>query len=145
MRIEGCGADRAPLPQREVHMTLPQRSVTALTRSLSALGLVLGGALLAPAVLAQSPPALSGNWQLSCTGRNGQVRQIALQLQQQGAQLSGSYSGRRQGKLSGSVQGNAVSLELQGKRRSVQLTGTTDGNTLQVHTAKGISCTATRQ
>lgn len=128
-------------------MTLPQPSVTALTRSLSMLGLIVGCALSAPAVLAQSPaPALSGNWQLSCTGRSGQVRRIAMRLEQQGSTLSGSYSGgRRSGKLSGSVRGTEVSLALEGKRRSARFTGTTDGNTLQVHTATGISCTAARE
>ena len=127
-------------------MTLPLRSVTTLAGSLRALGLAVGCALAAPAVLAQSPPALSGNWQLSCSGRGGEVRQIAVRLEQQGSKLTGSYSGgRRSGKLSGSVRGNEVSLELEGKRRSAQLTGTADGNTLRVHTAKGVSCTATRQ
>lgn len=115
---------------------------------IAALGLVMGCALSAPALLAQSPPspALSGNWQLACTGRGGDVRQISLQIEQQGSQLSGSFSaGRRSGRLSGSVQGNAVSLELAGKRRSATLTGTADGNTMQIHTAKGASCKATRQ
>lgn len=146
-RIDGCGADPVLVLQSEALMTLPQRSVTALTRSLSALGLIVGWALSAPAVLAQSPPAaLSGNWQLACTGRGGQVRRIAVRLEQQGTTLSGSYSGgHRSGKLRGSVRGNEVSLALQGKRKSAQFTGTTDGNTLQVHTAKGVSCTATRQ
>lgn len=127
-------------------MTLPKRSVTTLRRSLSACGLAVGCVLAAPAVLAQSPPTLSGNWQLACTGRGGQVRQVAVRIEQEGSKLSGSYSGsRRSGELRGSVQGNQVALELEGKRRSLQLTGTTDGNTLQVHTAKGVSCTATRR
>lgn len=127
-------------------MTLPQRSVTALSRSLSALWLVMGSTLSAPAVLAQSPPALSGNWQLSCIDRGGQVRQIAVRIEQQGSKLTGSYSGaRRSGKLSGGVQGHDVSLELEGKRRRLQLTGTTDGNTLRLHTANGPACTATRR
>src|SRR6185312_13947916 len=111
-----------------------------------ALALVLGCAICAPAVLAQSAPTLSGKWQLSCTGRGGEVRQISLDIDQQGTTLSGSYSGgRRSGRLSGSVQGNEVSFELAGKRRSVRFTGTTNGNSLQVHASKGkVSCTATR-
>lgn len=116
---------------------------------IAGLGLVMGCAFSAPAVLAQSSPspaALSGNWQLACTGRGGEVRRISLQIGQRGSKLSGSFSaGRRSGQLSGSVQGNAVSLELAGKRRSATLTGTTDGNTMQVHTAKGASCKATRK
>jgi hypothetical protein len=108
--------------------------------------LVLGCVLCAPPVLAQSPPTLSGNWQLACTGRKGEVRQIALRIAQQGWKLSGSYNaGHGSGRLSGSVQGNEVSLELTGRRRNTTLTGTTDARTLQVHTAKGASCTATRQ
>ena len=119
-------------------MSLSVRSVTW--------ALALGCAICAPAVLAQSPPALAGKWQLSCTSRRGQVRQISLDIAQQGATLSGSYSGEhRSGQLHGSVQGTQVSLELEGKRRSASFTGTTDGNTLQVTTGKGISCTATRQ
>lgn len=132
--------------KKEVLVTIPQRSVTALCRSLGALGLVVGCALSAPAVLAQSPPALSGNWQLSCTDRSGQVRQIAVRIEQQGSKLTGSYSGaRRSGRLSGGARGHDVSLELQGRRRSLRLTGTTDGNTLRLRTAKGPACTATRQ
>jgi hypothetical protein len=108
---------------------------------------VLGCAICAPAVLAQSTPTLSGTWQLSCTGRKGEARQISITIEQQGATLSGSYTGgRRSGKLNGSVQGNQVSFELAGKRRSASFTGTTDGNRLRVHTAEGgVSCTATRQ
>jgi hypothetical protein len=110
-----------------------------------ALALVLGCVISAPAVLAQSSPALAGKWQLSCTGRKGQTRQISLDIGQQGATLSGSYTApSRSGKLQGSVQGNQVSLELQGRFRRVKLTGTADGNTLQVQTAKGVSCTGTR-
>lgn len=119
-------------------MALSVRSVT--------LALTLGCAIFAPAVLAQSSPTLSGKWQLSCTGPRGGVRQFTLTLEQQGATLTGSYSaGQRSGQLHGSVQGTQVSLELEGKRRSASLTGTTSGNTLQVKTAKGVSCTATRQ
>lgn len=117
--------------------------------AIAALGLAMGCALAAPAVLAQSSPSptLSGNWQLACTGHGGQVRQISLQIEQQGSKLSGSFhaAGGRSGQVSGNVQGNAVSLELAGKRRSATLTGTTDGKTLQMQSARGASCKATRQ
>lgn len=143
-------------------MTLPERCVTSAAPSSltandprpvrrasvsGALALALGCALCAPAALAQSAPALSGKWQLSCAGRGGETRQISLDIDQQGSTLSGSYSGgRRSGQLQGSVQGTQVSLELAGKRKSVSFTGTTDGNTLQLHTAKGgASCTGTRR
>lgn len=108
-------------------------------------GLVLGCMLCPPVVSAQSPPTLSGNWQLACTGRKGQVRQISLRIEQRGSHLTGGYEGgRRSGQLTGSVRGNEVSLDLAGTRRSATLTGTADGNTLHMHGAKGISCTATR-
>jgi len=72
--------------------------------------------------------------------------QISLDVAQQGATLTGSYSaGRRSGHLHGSMQGTQVSLELEGKRTSASLTGTTDGNSLRVQTAKGVSCMATRR
>lgn len=115
--------------------------------TVGALAVVLGCAIYAPAVLAQSAPVLSGKWQLSCSGRKGEVRQISLDIEQQGSALTGSYAGgRRSGQLTGSVQGNQVSFELAGKRRSASFTGTVTGNTLQLHTAKGgVSCTATHQ
>ena len=123
-------------------MSLSLRSVM----SSGSLVLVLGSAIGAPAVLAQSTPVLSGKWQLSCTGRRGVARQISLDIEQQGSTLSGSYSGgRRSGQLNGSLQGNQVSLELAGPRRSATFTGTTDGNTLQVHAGKGVSCTGARR
>ena len=113
----------------------------------AALGVVLGCAICAPAVLAQSTPVLTGKWQLACSGRKGQTRQISLEIEQQGSTLTGSYTGgRRSGQLNGSAQGNQVSFELAGKRRSASFIGTADGNNLQLHSAKGgVSCTATRQ
>jgi hypothetical protein len=130
-------------------MTLPEHCVTRFPRTsiLAALALVLGGAVGARALAqSQSAPALTGKWQLSCTGPRGETRQIPLEIQQRGATLSGSYNGaRRSGQLHGSLKGNQVSLELAGKRRSASFTGTVDGNTLRVHTARGISCTGTRQ
>jgi len=124
-------------------MTLSVRRIT--------LALALGCAICAPAVPAQSSPAqssaiLAGKWQLACTGRRGRVRLISLDIAQEGATLSGSYAGgHRSGQLHGSVQGTQVSFELAGKRASASFTGTTDGNTLQVQTGNGISCTATRR
>ena len=123
-------------------MALPRRSVI----SVCSLTLALGCALCAPAVVAQSAPVLTGKWQLSCTGRRGEVRQISLDIEQQGSTLSGSYSGgRRSGQLNGSLQGNQLSFELAGRRGSAAFSGTTDGSTLQVHAGKGVSCTGARQ
>lgn len=132
----------ASSPNAATHQRQRRRRFVA-----AALTVVLGCAISAPAVLAQSAPVLSGKWQLACTGRKGEARQISLDIEQQGSTLTGSYTGgRRSGQLSGSVQGNQVSFELAGKRRSASFTGTTEGNNLQLHTAKGgVSCTATRQ
>lgn len=136
---EHCVTGPTSLPTKDARS---RRRVSAV----GAFALVLGCVISAPAVLAQSSPTLAGKWQLTCTGRRGQTRQISLDIGQQGTTLSGSYSApRRSGKLQGSVQGSQVSFELEGGLRSAKLTGTADGNTLQVHTAKGVSCTGTRQ
>lgn len=136
---EHCVTGPTSLPAKDARSR--RRASTA-----AALALVLGCVISAPAVLAQSSPSLAGKWQLSCTSRRGQTRQISLDIGQQGTTLSGSYSApRRSGKLQGSVRGNQVIFELEGRLGSAKLTGTADGNTLQVHTAKGASCTGTRQ
>jgi hypothetical protein len=140
-------------------MALPEHCVTTPTSppakgaqsrrrvsAAAALALALGCVISAPAVLAQSAPALTGKWQLTCTGRRGQTRQISLDIGQQGTMLSGTYTApSRSGKLQGSAQGNQVSFELAGRFKSAKFTGTAAGNTLRVHTAKGVSCTGTRQ
>ena len=107
----------------------------------SALALLSSGALAMPGMaLAQTSPNLSGTWQLSCP-----KRKVTLQIEQEGSKLSGTFSGRRSGKLSGSVQGDQVTLKVGGHFRSISLTGTTDGNSMTVHTQKGASCSASRQ
>lgn len=107
----------------------------------SALVLLSGVALAIPGItLAQTSPNLSGNWQLSCPKRS-----VMLQIEQDGSKLSGTFKVRHSGKLSGSVQGNQVTLKMGGHFRSISLTGTTDGNSMTVHTKKGVSCTASRQ
>lgn len=144
-------------------MALPKHSVTSSSgsgpfaaatvggaaRGLSAaaLALLLGGALGMPRIAtAQAPSSLSGTWQLSCAGREGKVRQVTLQIEQNGPKLSGSFSGpRRSGNLSGSVQGGRISLQMGGDDRSITLTGTTDGNSMTMHGPKGASCSASRR
>jgi hypothetical protein len=117
-------------------MTLPKHIVT-----FSALAVLLSGALAMPgAARAQSSLNLSGNWQLSCP-----KRKMTLQIEQDGSKLSGTFSGRRSGKLSGTVQGDQVTVKIGGQLRSISLTGTTDGNSMTVHTPKGASCSASRQ
>jgi hypothetical protein len=113
----------------------------------AALALLLSGTLFLPGTAAaQEARNLSGTWQLSCPNRKGGVRQVTLRIQQNGSKLSGSFSGpRHSGKLSGSVQGSQVSLQIAGGARPISLTGTTDGNSMTVHTRKGVSCAAARQ
>jgi hypothetical protein len=115
--------------------------------SAGALALLLSGALGLPGIAAaQTSPSLSGTWQLSCPGRKGHIRQITLQITQSGSALSGSFSApRRSGKLSGTVQGGQVSLQMGGDGRPITLTGTTDGNSMTVQGPRGGSCSASRQ
>jgi hypothetical protein len=115
-------------------------------RAAGAVALLLSGTFGVPGIaVAQASSSLSGTWQLSCSGRRGQVRQVRLQIEQNGSKLSGSFSGpRRSGKLSGTVQGGQVSLLMGADGRSVALTGTTDGNSMTVHGPKGTSCSAAR-
>jgi hypothetical protein len=117
-------------------MALPKHFVTAL---------LLSGVLGLPGIAAAQAPSLSGKWQLSCSGRKGRVRQVTLQIEQSGAQLSGSFSGpRRSGNLSGTVRGSRVSLQIGADDRSITLTGTTDGSSMTVHGPKGAACSASR-
>lgn len=112
-----------------------------------AVALLLSGILAIPGIAsAQTAPSLAGTWQLSCPNRKGQVRQITLQIEQHGAELSGSFSGpRRSGKLSGTVQGDQVSLRIGADGRSIPLTGTSDGHSMTVHRPRGGSCSGSRQ
>lgn len=128
----------------------PAWTMVRAVRRLSAAGalaLLLTGTLWMPGMAAaQNASNLSGRWQLSCPNRKGGVRQVTLRIQQNGTKLSGSFSGpRHSGNLSGSVQGSRVSLQIAGGARSISLTGTTDGNSMTVHTRKGVSCSAARQ
>jgi hypothetical protein len=130
-------------------LVFPARSPVCRARRawlIAATTLALCGAISAPVALAQASPTVSGNWQLTCTMHRGRVRQIPLEIAQSGSKLRGSYAGPRgTGELTGSVQGNGVSFELAQGRRAASFTGTIDGNTMKVHTPKGITCSATRE
>ncbi|HUA24201.1 MAG TPA: hypothetical protein VMA54_08795 [Steroidobacteraceae bacterium] len=127
-------------------MTSCKHSVAPL-RPLAVVTLLLSGVLAVPGIAtAQASPSLSGTWQLSCAGRGGRVRQVRLQIEQSGTKLGGSFSGpRRSGKLSGTVRGNQVSLQMGADGKSVTLTGTTGSNSMTVHGPRGNSCSASRQ
>lgn len=119
-----------------------------MTISKLAITVLLGTSLAVSSIaLAQPPTArMTGTWQFSCTNRRGRTRQISVQVQQSGSTLTGTFSGRRgTGKLSGSVDGDHVSLVLSGRRRSLDLSGTIRSDTVNVRSARGISCSATRQ
>jgi len=124
------------------------RLVRAVRRSASAgaLALLLSGSLWIPGITAaQTSASLSGTWQMSCATKRG-PRQVTLHIEQNGPKLSGSFSGpRRSGKLSGNVQGAQVTLKMGYRFRSVSFTGTSNGNSMTVHSKKGVSCSASRQ
>ena len=127
-------------------MTSSKHSVARL-RPAGAAALLLSGVLAMPGIAtAQGPPSLSGTWQLSCPGRGGRVRYVTLQIEQSGTKLSGTFSSpRRSGKLSGTMQGGQVSLQMGADGKSLTLTGTSGGNSMTVHGPKGNICSASRQ
>ena len=141
------------VPEHSVTSSRPPAATARVGRALrslrpaGALALLVSGVLgLSGIAAAQTPSSLSGTWQLSCPGRNGRVRHITLQIEQSGGKLIGSFSARRRaGKLSGSVHGNQVSLQMGADGRSITLTGTTDGNSMTVQRPRGGSCSASRQ
>jgi hypothetical protein len=95
--------------------------------------------LAAPLLLAQDAESnqsqstnIGGAWQLSWQGRDGS-QQATMQIQQDGSKLSGTLQGPRgSSPLTGSVDGNNVSFNVQmpGRRSTTTLafTGTIDGN-----------------
>jgi hypothetical protein len=79
-------------------------------------------------------PNVSGNWQLSWQGRQG-TQQGTLQLQQDGSKITGTMQGPRGSiPVSGSLDGNKISLNMQfqGRRRSVTVafTGSVDNDAM---------------
>lgn len=89
--------------------------------------------------------SLSGNWQISWTGRRGQM-QATLQLTQNGSKLSGSIQAERGTvPVSGTVSGDQVSFTAKMPKRAVTFSGTIAGNKMSGTTAQGSPWTATRQ
>ena len=86
-----------------------------------------------------------GKWLLSWEGRK-KSRQATLDIQQDGSKLTGTF-GEQSGSepLSGSVQGNRVSISVDGKKGSITFTGTVKGNRITGKTSDGASWMATRQ
>lgn len=91
-------------------------------------------------------PSLSGNWQMSWTGPNGNQRQVAMQLKQDGKKLSGAFEGPRGSvPVKGTCDGSQVSFTVKLPRRQASFTGSVDGDKMSGTTEQGASWTATRQ
>ena len=91
-------------------------------------------------------PDISGNWQISWTGRKGNQQQATMQIKQDGNNFHGTFSGERGSvDMSGTLKNNKVSFTVQGPRRSIKFTGTVDDNQMTGTTRRGITWTATRQ
>lgn len=89
--------------------------------------------------------SISGNWQISWTGRRGQM-QATLQLTQNGSKLTGSIQAERGTvPVSGTVNGDHVSFTAKMPKRAVTFSGTIAGNKMSGTTAQGSPWTATRQ
>jgi hypothetical protein len=94
----------------------------------------------------QTAADVTGSWQVSWTGRNGDQRQATLQLKQDGDKLSGTFMGERGSVgVKGSVKGNQISFDVKMPRRKVPFSGTVDGNKMSGTTEQGASWSATRQ
>jgi hypothetical protein len=89
---------------------------------------------------------LTGTWQVSWTAKNGEQRQLPMQITQKGSQLSGSvdWGQRTPSPVKGTLDGNQVSLTTKLRRR-IKLTGTVDGNKMSGTTSRGVAWSATRQ
>jgi hypothetical protein len=92
-----------------------------------------------------SPPSLAGNWQMSWVGANGE-RQGSMQLKQDGSKLSGKLQGERgAATVTGSIQGNQVSLNVKLRRRQIAFSGTVEGDRMSGTTEQGSNWSATRR
>lgn len=112
-----------------------------------ALAVVLCGLASTPCVaLAQTNSSnVSGTWLFSCTTRKGITRQIAIQFQQDGFNLSGNYNvAGRSGAISGNIQGDQISFSTVGKR-SLSFSGQLSNDGINGKTQKGRPCSATRE
>jgi hypothetical protein len=91
-------------------------------------------------------PNLSGNWQMSWTGPNGNQRQVSMQLKQDGKKLSGTFEAPRGSvPVKGTCNGNQVSFTVKLPKRQASFTGTVDGDKMNGTTEQGASWSATRQ
>jgi hypothetical protein len=128
---------------------LPFMSATLLGIALSFASLRAHATMMQEATAASSSTAAAsaaGNWQVSWTGRDGSPKQGSMQIQQSGANLSGTFQAPRGStKLSGSLQGNQISLDIKAGKQQFTMTGTVDGNKMSGTTGRGSAWSATRQ
>ncbi|WP_446743077.1 hypothetical protein [Silvibacterium acidisoli] len=127
------------------------------TQTLFAALLLAGLGMTVPAHAASAPALLqdnteaaaasvAGNWTLSFTAPNGEAKQATLAIEQDGAKLSGSFKGQRgSAALSGSLQGNQVSLSINAHGHQIELNGTLDGDKMSGSSGNGKPWSATRQ
>jgi hypothetical protein len=88
---------------------------------------------------------VAGTWQMSWQGRKG-AREATLQIQQAGSKLSGTFEAQGgSAPLSGSVQGDKISLTAAGEKKERTFIGTVEGNKMSGTMKRGGSWTATRQ
>lgn len=110
--------------------------------ALTGLALSSGIAFVATLALAQSGvPNVAGNWRFACNGRRGE-HDAALQIQQDGAKLMGTYSATRGSELlTGSIDGTRISLNA----GRLTFTGDIDGASMRGQNERGRPCSATRE
>jgi hypothetical protein len=105
-----------------------------------------GHAFIQDAAQAGTAASASGNWQVSWTGRDGNPKQGSMQIKQSGTGLSGSFQAPRgTTKLSGTLQGNQISIDIKAGRQQLNLSGTVNGDKMSGTTAAGSAWSATRQ
>lgn len=94
----------------------------------------------------KATPIVSGTWQMSWTGLNGDQHHATMEIKQEATKLNGKFHGeRRTVPLKGALDGNQVSITFKVRRRHVTFVGIVDGDKMSGTTAKGISWLGTRQ
>ena len=93
-----------------------------------------------------APANVSGKWKLSFTAPDGSAKQGALNLQQDGSRLTGSFTGPR-GTFSakGIVKGSQVTFAISAMGRKLTFSGIVDGDKMSGTTDKGDSWNASRE
>lgn len=130
----------------------------ALAAALFAGGLLSSSKAVAEPLEAAASPAqdaaqdgaaasnLSGNWQISWTGRRGNQMQGTLQIKVNGSSLSGTFQAAQgSAPISGSLQGSQISFSVKMRKRQATFSGTVNGDKMSGTTQQGSPWSATRQ